>query len=106
MAKHSDQEIVGISAPAVVRTIAEIHNRLLQALQCGGNVRLDLSAAVETDLTFVQLVESARRFAAAEGKSIALSAPVSEGLQETLQRGGFLGAAKDRQFWLHETGEC
>jgi ABC-type transporter Mla MlaB component len=106
MAVQTDPTVVGVSGPADIRTIAEIHKELLQALQRDGEVSLDLSGGAEVDLTFVQLVESARHFTAAVGKAIKLTTPASEALREILQRGGFLSAEADRAFWLHVTGEC
>lgn len=103
MAKQSRPTIVGIAGPADIRAISECHGKLLQALQHHKSIQLDLSETTEPDLTFVQLIEAARRFVAATGKSIALTQPVGDALREILTRGGFLGAADARAFWLHDT---
>ena len=106
LAKHTNTTTIDIAGSADVRTITEFHQKLLQALQQNSAVRVKLDTAADVDLTFVQLVESARRFATAAGKDLALSAPAAAGVREILQRGGFLAAAADRMFWLHQAGVC
>ena len=104
MAKQVQPTVVGIAGPADIRTIAECHGRLLEAMTGNKAVQVDLVQLTESDLTFVQLLESARRYAACAGITISLSAPAGTGLCEILRRGGFLSAAECRAFWLHETG--
>jgi ABC-type transporter Mla MlaB component len=104
MAKEAQPAVVGIAGPADIRTIAECHGRLLEAMNRNRAVRVDLAQLAEADLTFVQLIESARRFAICAGMTISLSASAGTDLCEILQRGGFLGAAESRAFWLHERG--
>jgi hypothetical protein len=66
---------------------------------------LDVSGLIETDLTFVQLLEAARRDAAKDGRRLTLDAPAGGAVLEVLQRGGFLDdAGSDRaKFWLQGT---
>jgi len=104
MAKRIKATVVDVTGPANVQTIAEIHRKLLLGLQRSRAVELHVDSAADIDLTFVQLVESARRYAAAEGKTVALSASAEAGLREVLQRGGFVTTAADRAFWLPEAG--
>lgn len=80
---------------------------MVDALKDHADVTAKIAADAVVDLTFVQLLESARRSAAETGKSFALAAPASGGLLETLERGGFLsgGDAARRQFWLMESGD-
>lgn len=104
MAKQMRPAVVGFAGPANVRTIPQHHETLRQTLQQNKAVELNLTGIEDYDLTFFQLIEAARRFAASTGKKIALSAPASSPLREDLLRGGFLSAAEDRAFWLHETG--
>jgi hypothetical protein len=104
MSKRVKATIVDVAGPANVQTIAEIHRNLLQGLQRSRAVELHVDSATDIDLTFVQLIESARRYAATENKIVALSAPAETGLCDVLQRGGFVTTAADRAFWLHETG--
>lgn len=63
---------------------------------------VDIEDLVETDLTFVQLLESARRKAGENGVGLTLSKPADGALLEVLRRGGFLDDdTSDRaKFWL------
>lgn len=67
-------------------------------------VILEISPSAEADLSFLQLVESARRQAKLQGKSLTLASPVGERLLKILERAGFVEAftAEDTKFWLHE----
>jgi ABC-type transporter Mla MlaB component len=72
-------------------------------------VEIDCSGATEVDLSLVQLVLAARVSARKSGRTVTLSQPATGALLETLQRGGFLGAAadqpnSDQAFWLQATG--
>jgi hypothetical protein len=102
MAKQIRPVVVGIAEPADIRTIADIHRALLLALQQNSSVKVAVPDGAGADLSVVQLIEAARRFAAAQGKTFALSAPAAPGLREILQRGGFLSAVSDCAFWLHQ----
>ena len=104
MAKRIKATVVDVTGPVNIQTIAEIHRKLLLGLQRSRAVELRLDSATDIDLTFVQLIESARRYAAAESKTLSLSASAEAGLREVLQRGGFVATAADRAFWLHKAG--
>ena len=106
MALPIEPTVVGIAGPADIRNVAELHRELLQTLQRSNAIQLRLDSDADVDLAFVQLVEAVRRFAVASGKTVSVSAPAAAGLREILQRGGFLAAAGDRAFWLHQAGEC
>lgn len=106
MAKQMRPTIVGLAGPADVRAIAGCRDTLMKALEHGSDIHVDLSALTDVDLTLVQLITSARRFAAATGKALALKVPAGDALRSILERGGFLGSAQDREFWLHDTGAC
>ncbi|MGB8602901.1 MAG: STAS domain-containing protein [Rhizomicrobium sp.] len=92
-----------VADEANVRNIVEIHARLLDAYRNNAAVVLDLSDLGDVDLTFVQLIEAARRTAAADGKAITLAAPAMGLLLDTLERGGFLSSKQDNAFWLCAT---
>jgi hypothetical protein len=90
------------SGSATIRQAAEAHARLVNALGGEGPLALDLAAVTSADLSFVQLVESARASFAAVGRELSLSAPADGALLDVLTRGGFL-AGDDmarRQFWI------
>jgi len=92
--------IVTLSGAIDVRSIEEACEKIKQASGPAG-LEVDLSGVTDIDLTFVQLIESARRGAADSGTSIRLSAPASGFVLETLQRGGFLSDPPDERtlFW-------
>lgn len=83
-----------------IKTVAVAHQRLIEALGASPDVKADVAEDAIVDLTFVQLVESARRTAREAGCAFALSAPAAGQLRETLERGGFLAAPDDQEFWL------
>jgi hypothetical protein len=103
-AVRSNPTTVGVTSLADIQTIDDIHKELKQAFEQGKAVRLDLDAITDADLTFVQLVESARKFASSAGKTFAVSTPPPKVLQELLERGGFLATPPDRSFWLGKAG--
>ena len=83
-----------------IRNISEAHRDLASALSASPAVQAQVAADAAVDLTFVQLLQSARRTARETGVAFALTAPAEGPLRETLERGGFLAAAEDREFWL------
>jgi hypothetical protein len=87
-----------------IRNISEIHKNITALFQSNSSVVFDIPADAEVDLSFVQLVESARVDAKTSGKSLRLSSPASGSVLRVLQRGGFIDtfSAEDAQFWLHE----
>jgi anti-anti-sigma regulatory factor len=99
---------VPLNGEVTVRTIGEVHAKLLAALSDADAsvVEVDCSGLDATDLTLVQLIESARQTAAVAGKTIVIPAPVSKSLLEVLARGGFLAAeGESGNFWRNVAGE-
>jgi anti-anti-sigma regulatory factor len=101
---RSKPTTVGVPNLADIQTIGDIHKSFKQAFGASKQIRLDLSAVADVDLTFVQLVESARRYAASEGKDFTVSNPPPDALRDLLERGGFLATQADRAFWLGQAG--
>lgn len=97
---------IEISGPQDVRTIAALHTELVQAIKKSRAICFKLRRDVEVDLTFIQLVEAARRYATLNSKGLTLAEPASGQLTDMLARGGFVANAEARAFWLHEKGEC
>ncbi|WP_297509132.1 STAS domain-containing protein [uncultured Caulobacter sp.] len=91
------------SDDVTVANIAVAYDRICSVFECDGDVEIDVDELGEADLTFVQLLESARRAAAEEGRRLDLSRPAHGALLQVLQRGGFLDPEdRDRsEFWLH-----
>lgn len=103
-AKHN---LISFVSDVTVSNITKAHDELGAALRQDGPVVVDLDNVTETDLTFVQLLETARRKAAETGRNLTLRRPASGAVLEVLRRGGFLDdAASDRaKFWLQETAQ-
>jgi len=76
-------------------------------MRLGAAVVVDLVDTNEIDLTFVQLMESARRKAAETGCDFTLRHPAGGAVLEVLQRGGFLGdeTSARAKFWLQGTAQ-
>jgi hypothetical protein len=93
---------VAVSDSANIRVIDGIRATILEEFQIHGDLELDISQLADADVSFLQLVEAARKLAAAEGKRFRLSAPACAPLVSLLERAGFLadGNADARQFWL------
>jgi hypothetical protein len=87
-----------------IRTISSVRDDLLQALQEQDHVIVELPTDAQGDLSFLQLMESARIYAGTAGKRLALAAPVEGRLLDLLKRGGFAEdmSADDAGFWLHQ----
>lgn len=93
---------VELGGELTIRSIGDVRTRMIDALRDHPQVTAKITDDAIVDLTFVQLMESARRTARDDGKGFALAAPATGPLRETLERGGFL--AEDdmarREFWL------
>lgn len=97
-------EYISLSFPAdmTISNIEAAYVDLGSVLQQDGSVVMDLSGVTETDLTFIQIIESGRRKAAETGRDFVLRHPAQGAVLEVLQRGGFLDdETSDRAtFWL------
>lgn len=96
--------VIKLDGPVNIRTVTGFHAEALAALTDAGSVVLDIAGNPEVDLSFVQLVKSARLYAKSRGRELTLSEPASGSLLDVLKRGGFIDAAmpEDEMFWLHK----
>jgi anti-anti-sigma regulatory factor len=91
---------VELSGALTIQRAAEIRDSLAAALSEGRDILVDCRAADETDLSFVQMLLSARRSAQAAGIDFQLASPLPQALATTLDRGGFSGVGdEDKGFW-------
>jgi len=97
--KSTNATTLHLRGEQTLRTIAETHRALTAALARSANVTIDAREIAEADLTLVQLIESARRWCAREGKKVCMTSPPPESLREVLIRGGFLNAPDNALFW-------
>ena len=97
-------EKVAISGLLTVGTVGAGSAALLAAFERSGEISVEVSPQSADDIAGIQLLESARLYAALNDKRIELAAPAAGGLREILQLGGFLEDASEerRRFWLHE----
>ncbi|WP_377294782.1 STAS domain-containing protein [Rhizobium sp. SG2393] len=86
-----------------IRHAAAAHDALRQAFEAEGPIVLSVPEGAEIDLSFLQLVEAARKQADAFHRPISLDRPATGNLLATLERAGFLteANARDTEFWLH-----
>jgi hypothetical protein len=87
-----------------IRNIKDIHSEFLTHVKNTAAVEIDLDGCEEADLSLIQLIESARKSAAAGNKSISLTKPANDMVLSTLKRAGLAEAfsAGDAKFWLHK----
>lgn len=102
--QSSTTETVTLSSALTIRTIQSTKDAVFEAFSAASRVILDVPDDAECDLSFVQVVESARMFAQTHAKDFTLQRPAVGGLLSVLNRGGFLAEIdpSDRFFWLHE----
>ncbi len=102
MSDEFQDSVVRFSDNVNISNIADAHGILLAALEQNNSITIEIDDLEEVDLTFVQLIESARRSAAEGERSIALRKAAQGAVLQVLQRGGFLDPEeRDRtNFWL------
>lgn len=100
----ANSTVINLDKTTIIRNISDFLPEISAALQGSQPVAIKLAEGVDVDLSFVQLIESARLYARMHGKSICLAQPASGPLLDVLQRGGFIESAseEDAQFWLHK----
>lgn len=100
MTGNCSAEVLEITGPADIQTISDLHTRVCDALMSSGTeMVLDIQSVSDFDLTFIQLIEAARRQAERNGKLLRLNNPPSDTICDALNRGGFLTRPQDRAFW-------
>lgn len=102
-ARKSGLAVVNFVGELNIRSATDLHARLLESVSGAPGVRANIASDATVDLTFVQLIESGRRTAAANGCDFRLAAPAEGQLLETLERGGFLASPEQRDFWLMQS---
>ncbi|PDT31715.1 hypothetical protein CO660_02960 [Rhizobium sp. L9] len=87
-----------------IRHAAELHTKINGAFRSKDTILFRIPADAEADLSFIQLMEAARRQAKAAGKTVNLSSPASGSVLNVLERSGFIESFdhEDLKFWLHK----
>lgn len=104
MSETQDNSIISLSGKITLPNIAEAHTTLLQVLDRDAPASIDIDGVTEADLSFVQLIESARRAFAERGRALSLLRAAGEAVLPVLRRGGFLDPSDPSRasFWLKE----
>jgi ABC-type transporter Mla MlaB component len=92
---------VSLSKTSILQAAGKNRAAVLDALRDGPATEIDCSGVIEADLSVLQLLAAARKFADREGKSIIVQEPVSVELGALAQRAGFSGSAEQawNAFW-------
>lgn len=95
--------IFKLDGPCTIRNATDIHKDLLDLICINDRISLEIAGSADVDVSFVQLIEAARTYAAGRGKSLALSHPASDRLLDVLDRAGLLDDPKSAtsSFWLN-----
>lgn len=94
---------LALAGALTIRDVPRIQARMRDALTGHHSVMIDCAAATEIDLSFIQLVLSARKSAAAAGKSVSFIPPERDVLAEVLERAGLTGPqCDDQHFWFNK----
>ena len=95
--------ITVVAAKVTTRTICDFADQIGAAFAADPVVTLDISDVADVDLSFVQLVEAARRKATEPGHALTLDRPANAAVTALLHRAGFLTAPTpaDIDFWFH-----
>lgn len=91
---------IELAGDLTLKAMGDVHGRMVEAIGGNGAVIARIDPEAPVDLTFVQLMESARRAASEAGGELVLAEPAGGALLETLQRGGFLTDPDRSRFWL------
>ena len=102
---NQEHSSISISDSIVIGNISGVRDLILPAFDQKNPITIDISGVGEADITLPQLIESARRSAAIEGREIRLSQPAEGAVLQLLRRGGFLDPSDPERvdFWLQGT---
>ena len=95
--------MVTLESAPVVKNVAALRQSILEAFEEDDEIAIHIPDVYVADLCGLQLIKSARRHAAAVGKTLVLDQPAA-GFRDILEAAGFLTDASPEtlRFWLHE----
>jgi len=87
-----------------IKNIINVYEMLHQNIKSGKSILISIPDGAEADLSFIQLIESARIQAKSSGTHVLMSKPAEGSVLSVLKRGGFSEtfSPEDKKFWLHE----
>jgi hypothetical protein len=97
-------EPLPLAGALTIRDMPQIHVRMRDILATHAAMAIDCRAVTEMDLSFLQLVLSARKTAAAARKGLSFIPPATGVLSDTLGRAGLAGPELP-QFWFNEVSD-
>ena len=100
-----DTTVLTVTGDLTIRGVSALHEQFSDSLRDYSEVKVSIADHSAVDLTFIQLVESARRTARETDRTFSLADPASGPLLDALRRGGFLRSGDQREFWLQDLGE-
>ncbi|MDC9811709.1 STAS domain-containing protein [Rhizobium binxianense] len=97
-------ESIKLSDLLSIRCVSELYSKITDEFHGRDVIIIEIPESSEADLSFIQLIESARRQAKAKGKTFKLSSPASGAVLKVLERAGFIESfdKEDENFWLHK----
>lgn len=97
-----EEGTISFAGEVTISNIGDAYEQISGLLREQDAVVINVEDLAETDLAFVQLLESARLKARQTGVGLSLNKPAGGALLEVLRRGGFLDdETSDRaKFWL------
>ncbi|OBZ92309.1 hypothetical protein ADU59_27850 [Pararhizobium polonicum] len=99
-----EYDLIDLPGKLNIRNINNVHDVIYQKLKSGKSILISVPKNAEADLSFVQIIESARIQAKSSGIHILMSNPAEGSVLDVLERGGFKESfsAEDKKFWLHQ----
>lgn len=101
-------KVVNLAGSVTLSTVPDLKEKLLSSIDEKPLVYASLSQAEEIDLSGIQLLYAARRYALSKGKEFHLTGAVPETIAERLFRSGFISRlareGKELDEGLHEFG--
>ena len=94
--------VMALGESANIQAIEGIHAAMLEELQAHDDIELDLSPVKDADVSFLQLIVAARKFASDNGNEFRLAGSSGRSLATLLERAGFVSQDNPdaRAFWL------
>ena len=89
---------IDVPPPLSIKAAADIKQLILTALRENTSVKLRLPKDAAADLSFIQLIESARLYAEQNNKQLSLIGPVAQQILDLLAAAGF--GTETNEFWL------
>jgi anti-anti-sigma regulatory factor len=93
--------VVVVHSSITVRSAADFRDHLMSVFEGDDDIVLDLDGLAELDLSFVQIVEAARKKLPGPGRDIRLLQPAHGPVAALLARAGFATDPDAIAFWFH-----